>query len=179
MTIRPLTRRTLALLAGAPVLAACGATGQGGDSAPASALKPGTTIQWMLQAATGPNLEADTRAGTTFEQQFASQNLKVDRQQSLMGKDYTDKRTALFASGDAPHVIWTLPSDVPAFQSKTLLLNLSNYMKRDKFDMADFFAAGWDSFRYAAPGKPGTAASANDAVPSISGGGDIFGSPKD
>ena len=178
-SIRPLTRRTLALLAGAPVLAACGATGQRGESAPTSALKPGTTIQWMLQAATGPNLEADTRAGTTFEQQYASQNLKIDRQQSLNATDYTDKRTALFASGDAPHVIWTLPADVPSFQSKTLLLNLSNYMKRDKFDMADFFAAGWDSFRYAAPGKPGTPASANDAVPSINTGGDLFGAPKD
>jgi multiple sugar transport system substrate-binding protein len=179
---RPLTRRAIgacaAAVAAAPA-AACGAGGGRGDTAPAAALKPGTTIQWLLQAATGPNLEADTRAATTFEQQYAAQNLKVDRQQSLTGKDYSDKRTALFASGDVPHIIWTLPADVPAFQSRTLLLNLSSYMKRDKLDLSDFFAAGWDSFRYAAPGKPGTPASANDAVPSISAGGDLFGAPKD
>jgi multiple sugar transport system substrate-binding protein len=158
LTRRTLVSRALATAGGA-LLAACGAGGAArGD---------------------GPNLEADTRAGQTFEQQYASQGLKVDRQQSLNGKDYTDKRTALFAAGDPPHVVWTLPADVPQFQGKNLLLNLSSYMKRDKYDMTDFFAAGWDSFRYAGPGKPGTPASANDAVPSISGGGDIFGAPKD
>ena len=159
----------------------CGAGGAatGGDAAPATKLKAGTTVQWMLQGATGPNLEADTKAGQTFEQQFASQGLKVDRQQSLNGKDYTDKRTALFAAGDMPHVIWTLPADVPQFQSKKLLLNLTTYMKRDKFDFSDFFAAGWDAFRYAGEGKPALIAQSNDAPPTAAGGGDLFGAPKD
>jgi multiple sugar transport system substrate-binding protein len=169
----------------ATALAACGATGSpaggqaGADTSPAARVKPGTTIQWLLQGTTGPNLEADTKSATTFEQQYAAQNLKVDRQQSLNGKEYSDKRTAVFAAGDPPHVIWTLPADAAQFQARRLLLNLSQYAKRDKYDFSDFFAAGWDSFRYADVGKPALVAQSTDAVPTVSGGGDLYGAPKD
>src|SRR3954447_5533586 len=125
----------------AAALASCGAGSQssGSGAAPAAKVKSGTVVQWMLQSQAGPNLEADTRTAALFEQAYADKGLKVDRQQSLAGKDYLDKVTALFASGTPPHVIWLLPTDVAPYQAKKLLLDLTTLAKRDKFDFADFF----------------------------------------
>ena len=70
------------------------------------------------------------------------------------GQPFLDKLTSLLAGGSPPDVAEIMPWDVPAFQSKRLLLDVTPYQKRDKYDLADFFAAGFDQYRWTADGKP-------------------------
>jgi len=168
------TRRSFlcALTAGAAVLSAscAGAAqqGSGTGAAPAAKVKPNTTLQWMYWSSPGPWLEANQKEAGAFEAKSASQGLKVEQMNVPSGQAFLDKLTSLLAGGAPPDVAEIMPWDVPTFQNKRLLLNISPYQKRDKYDLSDFFAAGWAQYRWTADGKPGAAS-----------GGDLYGVPRD
>jgi multiple sugar transport system substrate-binding protein len=121
----------------------------------------------MYWSSPGPWLEANQKEAAEFEMQHAASNLKVEQMNVPFG-EFLNKLTALLAGGSPPHVAEIMPWDVPQFQSNLLLLNLTTYLKRDKYDLSDFFPAGLDQYRYTADGKPaGTT------------GGDLFAVPRD
>ncbi|MGH2368168.1 MAG: ABC transporter substrate-binding protein [Chloroflexota bacterium] len=157
-------------MAGTALATACGTTAgqQGAAEAPAKAgMKPGTTVQWMYWSSPGPWLEANQKEAAAFEAQHATLNVKVEQFNIAFG-DFLDKLNTLLAGGTPPHVAEIMPWDVPQFQNRRLLLNLSSFIKRDKYSLTDFFEGGLDQYRYTADGKPaGTT------------GGDLYGVPRD
>src|SRR5688572_6767893 len=168
-TARP-TRRHILLSAGATALLTACATGQqaAGDVAPKAQVKPNTMLQWMYWSTPGPWLEANQKEAAEFEKKYASQGLKIDQQNVPSGQPFLDKLTALVAGGTPPDVAEIMPWDVPQFQTKKALMNLTPYIKRDKYDLGDFFAAGFDQYRWTADGKPGGTSGA-----------DLWGVPRD
>ena len=170
MNAKPATRRHLLLSAGAAAALTACATGQqgGGETAPKAQVKPGVTLQWMYWSSPGPWLEANQKEALEFEKKYAAQALKIDQQNVPSGQPFLDKLTALVAGGTPPDVAEIMPWDVPQFQSKKTLLNLSPFIKRDKYDLGDFFAAGFDQYRWTADGKPGGTIGA-----------DLWGVPRD
>jgi multiple sugar transport system substrate-binding protein len=179
--IRRQTRRALAgqlRAAGIPLaagsvgagLTAC-SVGQSGDTAPAGGAaraKPNTTLQWMYWSTPGPWLEANQKEAAAFEARYAPQGLKIEQLNVASGRPFLDKLSALVAGGTPPDVAEIMPWDVPQFQGRRLLLNLSPMIKRDKYDLGDFFAAGFDQYRWTADGKPGAGSGA-----------DLYGVPRD
>ncbi|HEU5317426.1 MAG TPA: extracellular solute-binding protein [Chloroflexota bacterium] len=171
MTRSPATRRHLLLTtAAATALTACAGVQQGaaGESAPKAQVKQGTTLQWMYWSTPGPWLEANQKEAIEFERKHASVGLKIDQQNVPSGQPFLDKLTALVAGGTPPDVAEIMPWDVPQFQTKKALINLTPYVKRDKYDLSDFFAAGVDQYRWTADGKPGGTSGA-----------DVWGVPRD
>ena len=168
-TVRPTRRHILLSAASAAALTAC-ATGQqaAGDVAPKAQVKQGVTLQWMYWSTPGPWLEANQKEAAEFEKKYASQGLKIDQQNVPSGQPFLDKLTALVAGGTPPDVAEIMPWDVPQFQTKKALMNLTPYIKRDKYDLGDFFAAGFDQYRWTADGKPGGTSGA-----------DLWGVPRD
>lgn len=164
------TRRHMLLSAGAAAALTACSTGQrtAGDVAPAAKVKPGTVLQWMYWSTPGPWLEANQKEAVEFEKKHTSLGLKLDQQNVPSGQPFLDKLTALVAGGTPPDVAEIMPWDVPQFQTKKTLLNLTPYMKRDKYDLGDFFAAGFDQYRWTAAGKPGGTSGA-----------DLWGVPRD
>src|SRR5687768_8740261 len=164
------TRRHLLLTAGATAaLTACAPSQQGGgDAAPKAQVKLGVTLQWMYWSSPGPWLEANQKEAAEFEKKHAALALKIDQQNVPSGQPFLDKLTALVAGGTPPDVAELMPWDVPQFQSKETLLNLSPFIKRDKYDLGDFFAAGFDQYSLTADGKPGGTIGA-----------DLWGVPRD
>jgi multiple sugar transport system substrate-binding protein len=150
-------------------LGACRAGGpSGGDGAAPGAVKQGTTLQWMYWSTPGPWLEANQKEAAAFEAQYARLGLKIEQLNVPSGQAFLDKLTSLVAGGTPPDVAEIMPWDVPQFQSRKTLLNLTPYVKRDKYDLSDFFAAGFDQYRWTADGKPGGTS-----------GGDLYGVPRD
>ncbi|HEX2516551.1 MAG TPA: sugar ABC transporter substrate-binding protein [Chloroflexota bacterium] len=174
----PLARRRLlgagaaggAVVAGA-ALGACipgGGSGPGGQGASRPGVKPGTTLQWMYWSSPGPWLEANQKEAAAFEAQHAKDGLKIEQLNVASGPTFLDKLSSLVAGGTPPDVAEIMPWDVPQFQTRKTLLNLTPYLKRDKYDLADFFQAGFDQYRWTADGRPaGTT------------GGDLWGVPRD
>jgi multiple sugar transport system substrate-binding protein len=166
-------RRTL-LLGGAStaavVLAACGTPNAGstGSDTPKAQVKQGTTLQWMYWSSPGPWLEANQKEAAEFEKLHSRDALKIEQMNVASGQPFLDKLTALLVGGTPPDVAEIMPWDVPTFQARKLLLNLTPLIKRDKYDLTDFFPAGIDQYRYTPDGKPAATS-----------GGDIFGVPRD
>jgi multiple sugar transport system substrate-binding protein len=167
------TRRHLLLGAGAgaatAAMTACAiGRSDAGDLAPKAEVKRGTTLQWMYWSTPGPWLEANQQEAAEFEKKHAGLGLKIEQLNVPSGQPFLDKLTSLVAAGTPPDVAEIMPWDVPQFQAKKTLLNLSPYLKRDKYDLSDFFAAGFDQYRWTADGKPGGAIGA-----------DLWGVPRD
>jgi multiple sugar transport system substrate-binding protein len=122
----------------------------------------------MYWSSPGPWIEANQKEAAAFEAKNAAQGIKIEQMNVPSGQQFLDKLSSLLAGGAPPDVAEIMPWDVPTFQNKRLLLNVSPYVKRDKYDLSDFFAAGWDQYRWTADGKPGAA-----------GGADLYGVPRD
>lgn len=148
--------------------AACAGGSSPSASPPAAKPKQGTTLQWMYWASAGPWLEANQKEAAAFEAKYASYGLKIEHLHTPSGQPFLDKLSSLLAAGSPPDVAEIMPWDVPQFQSKKLLLNLTPYVKRDKFDLSDFYAPGFDQYRWTADGQPGAASGA-----------DLYGVPRD
>jgi len=150
-------------------LAACGLPGgAGGAPEAATQIKPGSTVQWMYWSTPGPWLEANQKEAAAFEAQQAKLGLKVEQLNTPAGAPFLEKLSSLLAGGTPPDVAEIMPWDVPQYLAQKVLLNLTPYVKRDKYDLADFFPAGFDQYRYGADGKPGGTT-----------GGDLYGVPRD
>jgi multiple sugar transport system substrate-binding protein len=141
------TRRAIVLGALPLSLAACaqgGTTGGGpaGDAAAGAQLKKGATIQWAVdEGATRTPLREDQV--TLFKQQFP--DLNVDY---ILGSTSTEKVQALFAAGTPPDLFRQETSGMAFFASKGQLAALDPMMRRDKYDLADFFPTAWELWKW-------------------------------
>jgi multiple sugar transport system substrate-binding protein len=157
-----MTRRAAVLAVGLPVaasaagaLTACGQTG--GESGPAQSGKT-TTVSYMIYAG-----EEERRAWEATKQGFetAHPDLKLDLSYAPLNDptfNYDEKLRTMMASGSAPD---TVRVAVRAFATDGALLELDNYVQRDKsFEQADNLpgvldAGKWKGKLYLLIGKLG------------------------
>jgi multiple sugar transport system substrate-binding protein len=132
---------------GAPALlgAACAAGGAGGESAaPRTAASAPATLDFHTNQAPAPfaSLEGSLNA---FRQRYPQITVNVT---NTAGGTYTDKLQTLIASGSTPDV-FRLGGDVFAsFYVLKALAQLDPLLKRDRFDLADFYPSSLDVTRW-------------------------------
>ena len=142
------TRRSVLALAGvtAPLLAACGAGGAGGsggasgagDVAPAAQLKKGASIQWAVDA--GP-----TRTPLREDQVKLFKEKQPDMAVEFIQNATSDEKLqSLFAAGTAPDLFRTETAGMAFFASRNQAASLDPYLRRDKYDLTDFFPNAWE-----------------------------------
>ncbi|MGH2351009.1 MAG: extracellular solute-binding protein, partial [Chloroflexota bacterium] len=78
-----------------------------------------------------------------FKQQFPDLNVEF-----LPGSTGTQKLQTLFAAGTPPDMFRQETSGMAFFASRGQTAPLDSLMKRDKYDLADFFPAAWDLWRW-------------------------------
>jgi len=108
-----------------------------GDTAPAALLKKGSTIQWAVDA--GPTrtpLREDQ--SKLFKAKFPDLNVEA-----LQGAANDEKLQALFAAGTPPDLFRTETAGMAFFASRNQTAALDPMIRRDKYDLTDFFPAAW------------------------------------
>ena len=135
----------LALPGSASALAACGA-GSTGDAAKPVAIRPDVTLQMNIDLA------------AAFQPQF--ENVLSRWRQSIPGGapkvEYTsgmvaailEKTNAQLAAGTPPDLIQQEVTGAIGLIAKNQLLPLDNLIKRDKFDLSDFFERSYPQFEW-------------------------------
>ncbi len=151
------TRRTLVLgTAGTagmtPLVAACSVGGQvaGGDAA-AAKLKTGVTLR-MMQYGTPPEVVTKQEVLRQFEAKHPGLTAELDNGSA----GYADKLSAATAGGSPPDVFWFDPALFLEYARRGFLLDLAPLIKRDKYDLADFYERAlaqyeWQGKRYGMP----------------------------
>ena len=128
-------------------LAACGTASDGGGAAPAGQLKAGSTlIYWNDMSGAYPGIMAEW--ATRFE---AKTKVKVEATGGMgTVTEYTNKLVGAFASGTAPDIYRYLQESIPmpAAVERNMLLKLDPYVKRDKYDLADFRKDSIELYRW-------------------------------
>ncbi|MGH2367548.1 MAG: ABC transporter substrate-binding protein, partial [Chloroflexota bacterium] len=139
------TRRAVVLMGGGATvaLAACAqGSGTQGDAAPQAQLRKGATIVWAVdEGPTRTPLREDQVK--LFKQQFPDLNVEF-----LPGSTGTQKLQTLFAAGTPPDMFRQETAGMAFFASRGQTAPLDSFMKRDKYDLADFFPAAWDLWRW-------------------------------
>jgi multiple sugar transport system substrate-binding protein len=133
------------------VLAACGqAAGQAGGQAPPKQLKSGATVQWGVE--TGQTRLALRQAqAKMFEAQFP--NIKLEQ---VVGGDSLDKIKSTMAAGNPFDMIRITTTQYAGFANQSSLTPLDDLIRRDKYDLKDFFPAAvaqwqWRGKQWAMP----------------------------
>lgn len=151
---RRATRRTVLLatsgaIAGAvpAVLAACGApgasggAGQGATGATGSSGKTPVTIQ-VMDWGTPEHDEVNKR----FMQ--ANPHVTVLRMAANAGENRQQKFDTTLAAGEPPDVFWLDAGRIGESRERNILLLLDPLIKRDRFDIQDFFPAAQSIYQY-------------------------------
>jgi ABC-type glycerol-3-phosphate transport system substrate-binding protein len=129
------------------LLAACGgaaapSSGPSGDAAPAAQLKNGAIIQWAVdEGPTRTPLREDQVK--LFKQQFPNLNVEY-----ILGSTGTEKLQSLFAAGTPPDLFRQETAGMAFFASKSQVAALDPFLKRDKYDLADFFPTAWELWKW-------------------------------
>ena len=125
-----------------PLGAACGAqAGTPADSPPAAAGPP-AKVNFFWRANSGPYFEQADEKAKLFNERFPQYQVEVTHQAG----NYTEKVTALFASGDPPHTFWTDHQDILPNLKQGWLEDLTPISKSDRgFRSADYHPASTDS----------------------------------
>ncbi|HEX2514003.1 MAG TPA: extracellular solute-binding protein [Chloroflexota bacterium] len=111
--------------------------GAGAEVAPAGTPRKGTTIQWAVDS--GPTrTPLREEQVQLFKAQFP--DLSVEYVQGATG---TEKLQALFAAGTPPDIFRQETAGMPYFASRGQLTGLDPYLRRDRYDLSDFFPAAW------------------------------------
>ena len=142
-------RAVLAGLAGAApaLLVACGGAaapggGPSGDAAPAAQLKSGAVIQWAVdEGPTRTPLREDQVK--LFKQQFPNLNVEY-----ILGSTGTEKLQSLFAAGTPPDMFRQETAGMAFFASKAQVATLDPFLRRDKYDLSDFFPTAWELWKW-------------------------------
>ena len=148
-----LTRRSLhrvaagatAAGAGTSVLAACaapGASGGGqGTGAPGAARSGPVTVQ-VMDWGTPEHDEVNKRF------MAATPNVTVERMSPTAGQERHQKFETALAGGEPPDLFWMDAGRTGDFREKKILLLLDPLIKRDRFDLPDFFPAAQSIYQY-------------------------------
>ena len=134
------TRRHLvtgvALLPAVAAAIAC-ASGQDASRAgsAAGAIKAGTKLSFASWG--GPDIQDISRK---HADQFQEKHTGVTVEfVSTAGQNHIDKLTAAATAGTPIDVFYLAPSDTPTLASRGLIAPIADYVKRDKYDIADFY----------------------------------------
>ncbi|HET7771779.1 MAG TPA: sugar ABC transporter substrate-binding protein, partial [Chloroflexota bacterium] len=146
------TRRTLfttvAALAGAAALAACGAPqGDAGAGAGSKSTAP-ATLSFATLYKEDPSWNLSKAQLTKFEQKFPHIKVTPDWIPGSTG-DYLKKAQTYLAAGQNPDVLYIHYLQTAIFGSQNALLDLSKHAAQDKaFNQGDFVQGVWDHFKY-------------------------------
>lgn len=143
-----MTRTRRAVLCAVPLaLAACGGaasstTGPAGDAAPAAQLKKGANIQWAVdEGPTRTPLREDQVK--LFKSQFPDVNVEF-----ILSSTGTEKLQSLFAAGTPPDMFRQETAGMAFFASRSQVAPLDQMMRRDKYDLSDFFPTAWELWKW-------------------------------
>lgn len=161
-----------------PFIAACGSSTQPAASTPASSgasssaapttaatatsasaaqpsVAPTAAAQTSGSAATktirfytwtnASNLPSWKDAIAAFEKKYP--NLKVELEYTP-GQQYWDKLTVEFAGGTAPDVIYASPADAERVATQGVVLDLSQFIKDDKFELDNIYKASQQPYMW-------------------------------
>lgn len=141
------TTRRRALAGGADALgavvgAACGAGATSPAPGPRQLTKESITLTW---ATPGNQQELDvyTKVGERFTQAYPNIQVTGDRAAS----DLT-KLVSLIAGGTAPEIMFATINNWPSLAVQNVWLSLDDLIKRDRFDLPDFFPQIVKPYRY-------------------------------
>ena len=140
-----LTRRAV-LATTSATLVACstgGPTrGATGDAAPPAQIKKGAVVQWAIDSGATRTLLRDEQL-KLFGTQYP--DITVER---LAGANNPEKTQALFAAGTPPDFFELTPGGLAFYGAKSQLAPLDPLMRRDKYDLSDFFPNTWEMWRF-------------------------------
>ena len=151
-----------------PLLAACGGSSLQGSASVNSTGQATAAVSAATSTATGTQAAAAPGKGATtihlytwtaaanlptWKQALASFQTKNPTIQVIMdytpGQQYWDKLTIEYAGGTSPDVIYASPSNAQDVATKGMVLDLSTYINRDKFTMADINPASQQPYQWA------------------------------
>ena len=122
-------------------LAACGTSSglgvAGGEAAPAAQIKKGAKIVWAIDdgPTRTPLREAQMKM---FREKFPDIGFEL-----ITGATGPEKLLALFAAGTPPDLFRQEGPGLAMFGSRGQIEPLDPYIKRDKYDLSDFFPNSW------------------------------------
>ncbi|HEV2124201.1 MAG TPA: sugar ABC transporter substrate-binding protein [Chloroflexota bacterium] len=132
----------------AGTLSACGAAGQEqagapqGQAAPQAQLKKGATVTWAVDS--GPTRTPLRQDQTKlFKDKFPDINVEF-----VEGATGTEKLQTLFAAGTPPDLFRQETAGMAHFASRGQAASLDAFLKRDKYDLSDFFPAAWELWKW-------------------------------
>lgn len=120
-------------------LAACGAGIQSGavDAAPAAQLKKGARIVWAIDDGT-------TRTPLREEQiKMFSAKFPDITFEKITGATGAEKLVSMFAADTPPDMFRQEGPGLGYFASRKQISSLDPFIKRDKYDLSDFFPTSW------------------------------------
>jgi multiple sugar transport system substrate-binding protein len=122
--------------------AGSGSLAAGGEVAAPAQLRKGATITWAVDS--GPTRTPLRQDQTKlFNDKFP--DIKVD---FLEGATDPEKLQALFAAGTPPDLFRQETSGMALFAARGQITPLDPYLKRDKYDLSDFFPAAWELWKW-------------------------------
>jgi multiple sugar transport system substrate-binding protein len=121
--------------------AACAATGPGPASGGPRGLKTGVTLGWHSNSA-GRIYEVRSETARAFEARHPGITVEVVNSNAT-------KVLALFAAGTPPDVFSSEPGLMLGYVSRRQIAPLDPLLKRDRYDLADYFPKVLDQFRWA------------------------------
>jgi multiple sugar transport system substrate-binding protein len=123
-------------IAGIAATAACGASAErAAGIGPGGAIKAGTKLSFARWG--GPDVQDISRK---HADQFQTKHPGVTVEfVSTTGQNHIDKLIAAATAGTPIDVFYLAPSDTPTLASRGLIRPIADYVKRDKYDIADFY----------------------------------------
>lgn len=150
------TRRHLLSLGAVLPAAAAIACAPGGEAdragSPAGRVAPGAKLSFASWG--GPDVQDISRKhADQFQETHPGVTVEFI---STAGQNHIDKLTAAATSGTAIDVFYLSPGDTPTLAERGLIRSIADFVKRDKYDVADFYAKCleqyfWKNQLYALP----------------------------
>ncbi len=143
----------------AGLLAACGgdatstttSSGAGGGQAQGTIPSAGTApaqggskvaLTWAI-----PGNPDEVKVYQTLAENFMKQNPNIEVRVDRDASDY-QKTVTLIAGGTAPDLLFATINNWPAFAVKNVFLSLDDYIKKDSYDLDDFYPQIIKPYRY-------------------------------
>jgi ABC-type glycerol-3-phosphate transport system substrate-binding protein len=151
-TVNRHSRRAVLSAASVGALAAACSPAATGTQAPPAGLKTGAKVSFAFSTA-ADQAGVMTRAAQTYTQKFTGVTAEFVNTQ---GQNHIDKVTTSMAGGTPIDVFTLNPGDMPPFAEKTQLRAIDDLIRRDKYDVTDFFEKcygqyNWKGKNYALP----------------------------
>jgi multiple sugar transport system substrate-binding protein len=142
----------------AGLLAACGgatgtttSSGAGGGQAQGTIPSAGTapaqagakvSLTWAI-----PGNPDEVKVYQTLAESFMKQNPNIEVKTDRDASDY-QKTVTLIAGGTAPDLLFATINNWPAFATKNVFLPLDDYIKKDSYDLDDFYPQILKPYKY-------------------------------